>query len=223
MTRGNAPNQVESISTSHASLGERADRAIVAKVVAERRSRAHQVFRKPRTEEQSVPGRNIPLEERIANDEMNRAGGFRDQPFGHYPKSSRPEAEAVAALFDVLLRTMEARGCMDKMETDKEGARLLKASNHDKFHSSNLKHFFGWLEQTHEQQHCTVRKFLLCKFSLHKNREVLKPGPGSTERLSRSNARWEEWGFELTDEDLPMLVNDVIRRYVQVRAELRPT
>ena len=137
-------------------------------------------------------------------------GGHRPE----YPKVSREESVAVRVLFDILLRRMRARGCMAEMTYLPRQAKSL-----DEFHSKNITKFEGWLRKSYIQQYLTLRTFILAKFSLDPNYEVLVPSPGAP-RLVRNNAQWH--GFKLTDKDMSVLIDDVMISYAQAMSSSEP-
>ena len=65
----------------------------------------------------------------------------------------------------------------------------------------------------------TLRAFLLFKFSLDPDLQVMDPGVGA-KRLTRTNSQWH--GFQLNDADMECLVVDVMREYAEVVDQLRP-
>ena len=109
---------------------------------------------------------------------------------------------------------MRTRGCFSEMQYLPRQAISLA-----EFHRRNVTNFEGWLRKNYIQQCVTLQTFILAKFSLDPNYEVLVPSPGAP-RLVRNNAQWH--GFKLTDADMSVLVDDVMIAYAQAMSSSEP-
>ncbi len=189
-----------------ASVGHRAAQTLLADVVRECREQEQSNFRH-RGRAKTV--RSVPLAQRFANyEEGAQAGAFEH----HVPTQPTWAGDLLRVMLTLLLQTMVTRGHMKNMQK-----RPKQASSVDELHSRHFKNpppkgLAGWTIMTQDEQFTCLREWLFFKFSMDQDMHRMQAQVPS-KRKHRNNAQWD--GFEMNDDELTSLVEDVISQYRQ--------
>ena len=134
-----------------------------------------------------------------------------------------PEGNEMSILFGILLKDFEVRGLLKRIVAEKchGGKQPIQSTDATKFHrtySSSFKDICGcgFNELSPGEQREKLSAFLFKKFSVDPVGKVMVPREG----MPRKTLSW--WGFHITDDELPQIVDRVIHAYGASRAEAAP-
>ena len=184
-------------------VGVEAVRGVMRQIIAERRSRAHQLYKHGRPIKilvEDEEGRSsIPLSRRRAEDKF---------PW-HRPKRPSDEGDDLSVLFSLLLAVFDQKGFFQQMD-----AKPL-LSNPDQFHSNHWVKFSegckpSWLQMSIPQKTKYLRSWLVRKLSLDPKLRCMLPGKGC-KRKQRNDMAWH--GFEISDAELDAVLAEVMEAY----------
>ena len=176
-------------------VGVEAVRGVMREIIAERRGRAHQLYKHGRP----INSKSMPLGMRQAKDKF---------PW-HRPTRPTDEGDDLSVLFSLLLAAFEQKKCFDKMDAKPNSA------DPDQFHSNHWKKFSegcepGWLQMTIPQKTKYLRSWLVTKLSLDPKLKCMLPEPGC-KRRPRNDMSWR--GFEISDAELDVVLAEVMEAY----------
>jgi hypothetical protein len=171
---------------------------MVRKEQAEHEQRIYKHGRKP------VPGRSMPVDQRIAEGKFHYLHGP--------PRRPTSEGNQLGFLFRLFLAKIEAYGyrgrCTKVPRTASDPIRFHQR-NWTKF-TENMLSSWGDMSMSKKRDH--LHEFLTKKFSLDPSHDpqVMTPGK-SCKRKKRNEAGW--LGFYLSDAELNELVDDIMKDY----------